>query len=108
MTFLAVMALQSEFSPTLESFLKVIGDVAAHFGAYLVLTFLFYFSIRAKSDSIKLILSASCSLLYSLVLETTQLGVPGRSFSIKDIFVNMIAVLIAATLLAWRNSKKAE
>ena len=98
MVVLAFLALKSDYPSIIESLFQSVGDVILHVMAYFWLIILFYWSIRQGGQKTPL-LAFALAFAYSLILETAQLWVPGRLFSLSDIFVNMAACGLGAVVL---------
>ena len=73
----------------------VIGDKSLHMLAFFVLTALIYFSIHKNKCAVPN--AVLVALVYGIMIELVQLGVPGRVASLSDVMANIIgsAVVIA-------------
>lgn len=85
---------------------KVPGDVdkIEHFGAYLVLTLLMYFSFRIQKKYVRLKKYAGritfiTASVYGILDEVHQLFIPGRFYDIYDILADIAGVLIGLGLI---------
>jgi len=97
MAILAFLALQSDYHPVIESLFETLGDLILHAMAYVSLGVLSYWTFRPDGAK-RSIVAFLVAFIYSLVLETLQLFVPGRFFSISDIAVNLVACTLGAIL----------
>ena len=95
MAILAFLALQSDYHPVIESLFETLGDLALHAIAYASPGLLSYWTFRLDGTK-RTLMAFSVSFIYSLVLESLQLLVPGRYFSIVDIAVNLVACALGA------------
>ena len=98
MVVLAFLALKSDYPSIIESLFHTIGDVILHAMAYFWLTIFFYWSVN-KDGLRRPLLALALAFAYSLILEGAQLWVPGRLFSLSDIFVNLAACGLGAVAL---------
>lgn len=66
-------------------------DKIAHFGAYFLTALLFYYAFRSRLERTD-IYAVFFAFGYGVILELTQLFVPGRIFSLKDLVANFSGV----------------
>lgn len=101
-------AVSSERWPLL-ALLGPAADKLGHFGVFAILVWLVHRSLR-RLDSIRrpLALAAIATLLYSVLLETCQLWVPGRGWSLLDLLAGAAGVALAASWAAVRGRGRVE
>lgn len=105
MAILALLALRSDYHFVIESLFETVGDLVLHAMAYASLGVLSYWTFRPDGIT-RSIVAFSVTFIYSLILESLQLFVPGRFFSFADIAVNLAACGLGAVLpLALRKSE---
>lgn len=75
-------------------------DKIYHFGAYIVMTFLWYNFFMRTSFKLKIIFSALIALSYGIIVEVLQGTFTNyRTEDIMDVFANSLGVLIAVLLI---------
>gem|GEM_PF-5288941 len=98
MGVVAYMSLKSQYPSGVQSIFDVLGSVFLHLLAYVGLTVLFFWSFLRR-NSWGFFLAALFSVTYGFALEVAQLWVPGRSFSVGDIAVNILGATVAAAAI---------
>lgn len=88
------------FSPTSDSLLSWILSNGGHFFFFGVLAVLLFYSISSKTWA------AMITSMYGLLIEFVQLGVPGRSFDLKDWGLDTIGAIIFLFILTKLNWRK--
>jgi len=98
MAVVAYMSLKNRYPPAIQELFYNFGSVVLHALAYGGLT-LIYFWAFLKGRHRGYLWAALFSISYGLALETAQLWVPGRTFSLGDITVNCLAAMLAGVVL---------
>jgi VanZ family protein len=99
-----------QFAPMQNPQANNLRAISYHFGIFFLLSFFFSISI-VKEKRIKILPAATIiGVLYGISDEIHQLFVPGRYFSLQDILINSIGVILASTLylytINYRNGRK--
>lgn len=91
-----------------KTYSKTTNDLSAiyHFGIFLVFSFFLLVSSTKRKRKDLLFLAVSIAILYGILDEIHQLYVPGRSFTLEDIFLDSLGVLIALALYSFLIYKK--
>lgn len=89
------------FLPNYDNLPQVvsISDVINHFAAFFTLSFFLYKGFNTTIVKLFLILS-----IYGLFIETVQYFLPNRVFSLEDIFVDLVGVIVFVILLKIKKS----
>lgn len=70
-------------------------SVAYHIIVFFLFTFFLTYSLKIKKEPRKIFASLIISISYAILDEVHQIFVPGRVAGIKDLFTDLIGILIA-------------
>ncbi|MEO6348874.1 MAG: VanZ family protein [Aquaticitalea sp.] len=96
--FLTILSLISiQHMPKLGS---TFDDKIYHFGAYIVMTLVWYNFFKRTGQKLKIIFSAIIALTYGIIVEVLQgTFTTYRTEDIMDVFANSVGVLMAVALI---------
>ncbi|HLD11624.1 MAG TPA: VanZ family protein [Patescibacteria group bacterium] len=102
--FVYVLSSQSSVKISSSTLIDFLIFKSLHIIEYTVLSFLIFFASRTsldKKDLKVLVMSFFLSMLYAITDETHQLFVETRSGRLRDIFIDMMGVLLGIGV-AWK------
>ena len=93
MAFVAYMSLKSSYPSVVQGLFNHLGTVFLHFLAYGGLVVIYFWAfLRERARGY--LWAALFSVSYGVVLEVAQLWVPGRTFSVGDMAVNVLGAAV--------------